>query len=89
MLFIIMSWGENNLFNDCPGGSLPFNYVQELNFPSWSSIGGVAIAIKLTCLANLINVSPYIYKIKFCAHLDVKRNFQTLIAHHPSLVLFN
>ena len=41
MLFIIMSWGENNLFNDRPGGSLPFNYVQGLNFPSWSSIGGV------------------------------------------------
>ena len=33
MLFIIMSWGEHNLFNDCPGGSLLFNYVQGLNFP--------------------------------------------------------
>ena len=28
-----MSWGENNLFNDRPGGSLPFNYVQGLSFP--------------------------------------------------------
>ena len=31
--------GETNIFNDRPGGSLPFNYVQGLNFPSWSSKG--------------------------------------------------
>ena len=25
--YLIMSWGEHNQFNDCPGGSLPFNYM--------------------------------------------------------------
>ena len=47
MLFVVMSWGKNNLFSDHPyrhslkypwsggGGiiAISFNYVQGLNFP--------------------------------------------------------
>ena len=42
MVSLIMSWENNVLINNCPGGS-SLNCVQGLNFPHCSSIGGVQL----------------------------------------------
>jgi hypothetical protein len=41
IVLLIMSWGNNDIINDCPRGMTAINYVQGLNFPCWSSIGVV------------------------------------------------